>query len=57
MAEANNMDYDSICALLKYEVERRNASVKKEENKPAPVPEARKGGDNDNNEDGKSDKT
>ena len=45
------MNYDSICALLKSEVERLNASVRKDENKPAPVPAARNAGDNDKNED------
>ena len=51
IAEANNMDYDSICALIKSEVERRNSSVTKDENKPVSVPTALKAGGNDNNED------
>ena len=51
MDEKNNMDYDSICSLHYSKVEFRNASVTKDENKPAPVPAARKAGETDNNED------
>ena len=52
MTEANNMDCDSIYALLQSQVERRHESVKKDKRKSAPVPSARKAGKKDNNKDG-----